>query len=66
MPNAALWPSSELTALIGATDASELERARRNLQAMAAEGFLDTDGGIVALASGREDAETGTVSDALA
>ena len=56
----------ELTALIGVTDASELDRARRNLQAMAAEGFLDTAGGIVALASGREDAETGTVSDALA
>ena len=56
----------ELNALIGATGDPELERARRNLEAMTAEGFLDTTEGIVALASGRGDAETGTVSDALA
>ena len=56
----------ELSALIGATGDPELERARRNLEAMTAEGFLDTAGGIVALATGRKDAETGSVSDALA
>ena len=56
----------ELNALIGATGDPELERARRNLEAMTAEGFLDTAGGIVALATGRKDAETGSVSDALA
>ena len=56
----------ELNALIGATGDPELERARRNLQALTAEGFLDTAGGIVALATGRKDAETGSVSDALA
>ena len=43
----------ELNALIGATGDPELERARRNLEAMTAEGFLDTTEGIVALASGR-------------
>ena len=56
----------ELAAAIGATDRAGRERARRNLDAMAAEGFLDMTGGIVALASGREDAESGPVSDALA
>ncbi len=56
----------ELAAAIGATDRAGSERARRNLDAMAAEGFLDMTGGIVALASGREDAESGPVSDPLA
>ena len=51
----------ELSALIGATGDPELERARRNLEMMTAEGLLDTAEGIVALASGRGDAETGTV-----
>ena len=51
----------ELSALIGATGDPELERARRNLEVMTAEGLLDTAEGIVALASGRGDAETGTV-----
>ena len=56
----------ELACAIGADDSAARERARRNLRALTAEGFLDMTGGIVALASGREDAESGPVSDALA
>ena len=56
----------ELAAAIGATDRAGRERARRNLRALTAEGFLDMTGGIVALATGREDAESGPVSDPLA
>ena len=51
-------PMAELCALIGAADCAGRERARRNLDAMTAEGFLDTAEGIVALASGRRDAQT--------
>ena len=48
----------ELAAAIGADDRAGRERALRNLRTMAAEGFLDMTAGIVALASGREDAQT--------
>ena len=55
-------PVAELCALIGAEDRAGHERARRNLDAMTAEGFLDTAGGIVTVATGREDAQDGVDS----
>ena len=45
----------ELAAAIGADDRAGRERALRNLRAMAAEGFLDMTGGMVALATGRRE-----------
>ncbi|MDE0220170.1 MAG: A/G-specific adenine glycosylase [Spirochaetaceae bacterium] len=45
----------ELAAAIGATDRAGRDRARRNLDAMAAEGFLDMTGRMVALTTGRRE-----------
>ena len=52
---------TELTILIGATARPDRQRARVNLDAMSAEGLIDTARGLaeVRLASGREEAEQG-------
>lgn len=57
---------SELSILLGAIDRPGRQRALGNLNAMGAEGLVDTSGGVVRLASGREEAEQGQLAASLA
>ena len=56
LANRGTVPVDQLWILIGAFEIVDRDRAKHNLEAMVAEGFLDTEGGSVTLASGRENA----------